>query len=126
MGDAPSDEVRAMDEAMDRAIYAAVDRLRVGSTGAEADAAAREVLSGAGYEDYRHGTGHALGFATHDVGAGVNGSADKPFKSGEVVTVEPGIYVEGWGGFRKEVDVVITEDGPVMLNEPAKLVCRKT
>jgi len=125
MGESPSDEVKAMDEAMDKAIYAAVDRLQVGAKGFEADRAARGVLRNAGYPEFRHGTGHALGFTVHDLGNGVNGGASKPYEAGEVVTVEPGIYIEGWGGFRKEIDVVITEDGPVMLNEPAKLVCKK-
>lgn len=125
MGEKPTDDVLAMDEAMDKAIYAAVDELNVGARGYEADRAARGVLKQAGFPDFRHGTGHALGFTVHDLGNGVSGRATKPFEAGEVVTVEPGIYIEGWGGFRKEIDVVITEDGPVMLNEPAKLVCKK-
>jgi Xaa-Pro aminopeptidase len=76
---------------------------------------------------YMHGTGHWLGLDVHDVGVYSPGGAARPFESGMVITVEPGLYFGAWRpdvtcperyaniGIRIEDDVLITDDGPVVL-----------
>ena len=84
---------------------------------------------------FMHGTGHMLGLDVHDVGGGRQGGKPGPELSpGMVVTVEPGLYFASWRddisvpkkysgiGVRIEDDVLITEDGPVVLTE----MCPKT
>ena len=62
---------------------------------------------------FMHGTGHLLGLDVHDVG-----DNNKPFASGTVLTVEPGIYLPDEGfGVRLEDDIVVTEEGPINLME---------
>ena len=74
-----------------------------------------------------HGTGHWLGLDVHDVGVYSLGGTARPFESGMVITVEPGLYFGAWRpdvtcperyaniGIRIEDDVLITDDGPVVL-----------
>ena len=74
---------------------------------------ARKVIEDAGYTDYFfHGTSHFLGLEVHDVGL-----ARKPLVAGTIITVEPGIYIaQEKLGIRIEDDVLITEDGPIVLS----------
>jgi len=79
-------------------------------SGGEADSLGRTVIEEAGYgEAFGHGLGHGLGLATHEMPRLGPGSTDK-LTSGMVFTVEPGIYLSGWGGVRIE-DVAIIENG---------------
>ncbi|HOX28635.1 MAG TPA: M24 family metallopeptidase, partial [bacterium] len=89
-----------------------------------ADRVARDVLRGYGLEKYfTHGLGHGVGLEVHESPRLAHVSDDK-FKSGMVFTVEPGIYIEGWGGIRIEDTVVLTHDGPERLTKtPKKLIC---
>ncbi len=95
-------------EAQRRAIAA----IRPGKTGKEVDAVAREFLTERGYgEAFSHGLGHALGRQVHD-GLGFSSrAAEYVLKPGMVLTVEPGVYLENWGGVRIEEDVLVTSDG---------------
>ena len=95
-------------EAQQRAIAA----IKPGKTGQEIDAVAREYIASHGYgEAFGHSLGHSLGRSIHD-GPGFSvRTSELILKPGMVMTVEPGIYLEGWGGLRLEEDVLVTENG---------------
>ena len=106
-----SDKAREINDVLLRAHREAVKALRPGVKGAEVDAVARKVISDAGYGDkFVHGLGHGLGLEVHEAPRLSRTSKDI-LMAGDVVTVEPGIYIEGFGGLRIEDDYLITEDG---------------
>jgi Xaa-Pro aminopeptidase len=89
---------------------AGLEAVRTGATGVEADAAARERIESAGLgEEFGHGLGHGVGLDVHEAPRLSRESTDT-LATGNVVTVEPGIYLEGLGGIRIE-DLVIVRDG---------------
>jgi Xaa-Pro aminopeptidase len=91
--------------------------VRAGMTGREADALARDVIAARGYGDaFGHSLGHGLGLEVHEAPR-LAATADAVLPVGAVVTVEPGIYLSGWGGVRLEDDVWLTPDGPVLLSD---------
>jgi Xaa-Pro aminopeptidase len=81
-----------------------------GMTGAEVDGLARAVIENAGYgEDFGHSLGHGIGIAVHEL-PGVGPGSSGTIEDGMVFSVEPGIYLTGWGGVRIE-DLVVMEHG---------------
>jgi Xaa-Pro aminopeptidase len=89
---------------------AGLEAVRAGVTGIDADAAARTRIEGAGFgEAFGHGLGHGVGMDIHEAPRLARESTDT-LTAGSVVTVEPGIYLEGLGGIRIE-DLVIVRDG---------------
>jgi Xaa-Pro aminopeptidase len=90
----------------------AVDGIEPGLTGVEADALAREVIEAAGYGDrFGHGLGHGVGLSIHE-GPRLSRLSQETLVPGNVVTIEPGIYVPGLGGVRIE-DLAVVRDGGV-------------
>jgi len=84
-----------------------------GMTGKKADAIARDVIKKAGYgEAFGHSLGHGVGLAEHELPY-LSPNAAEPLTEGMVFTVEPGIYLSGWGGVRIE-DTVVMEKGKVI------------
>jgi len=98
----------------------AISRIRKGMTGAEADNLAREVIRQAGYgEAFGHSLGHGVGLAEHEEPR-LSASSKEKLTDGMVFTVEPGVYLPGWGGVRVE-DTVVMENGKAMpLNKAGK------
>ena len=89
----------------------AAQALRPGISGFDVDLIARKVIESAGYgQNFLHGLGHGLGLEVHEPPRLSHTSKDI-LRAGDVVTIEPGIYIEGWGGLRIEDDYLITEDG---------------
>ncbi|HEU5432844.1 MAG TPA: Xaa-Pro peptidase family protein [Thermomicrobiales bacterium] len=90
---------------------AALGAIRAGMTGREVDAVGRDTIAAAGYGDhFIHGLGHGLGIKIHEAPS-VGRSSDDVLQPGQVVTVEPGIYLKDWGGIRIEDVGVVTGDG---------------
>jgi Xaa-Pro aminopeptidase len=94
-----------------QAQQAAIDAIRPGVKCQDVDAAARLVIDQAGYGKYfGHGLGHGIGLEIHE-GPRLSPLSTDLLKPGMTITVEPGIYLPGFGGVRIEDDVLITRDG---------------
>ncbi len=98
-----------------KAQVAAVDAITAGKAASEPDRLSREILDEKGLAQYfGHGLGHGLGRAVHDYG-GLGPNSKDTIETGQVWTVEPGVYIEGYGGVRIEDDVHVTPNGPELL-----------
>ncbi|MBC8647762.1 MAG: aminopeptidase P family protein, partial [Thermoanaerobaculia bacterium] len=112
----PSDEVRKVYAAVDRAQLAGIQALKPGATGEEVDRAARKVIEDAGYGSYfTHRLGHGLGMDGHEHPYLVKGNTT-PLVAGNTVTVEPGIYLPEKFGVRIEDDYGVREGNPASLS----------
>jgi Xaa-Pro aminopeptidase len=107
-----------------RAQVSALDAVRPGPLGREVDAVARDIIAAAGHADhFGHGLGHGVGIVTHEAPR-LARSGDTALEAGNVVTVEPGVYVPGVGGVRIEDLVVVTETGRDVLSKTTKDLLR--
>jgi len=89
----------------------AINNIKAGQTGKEADAFARNVIVAAGYGDFfGHGLGHGVGLAVHEQPRASYTVEEERLPANSILTVEPGIYLPGWGGVRIE-DMILVKDG---------------
>jgi Xaa-Pro aminopeptidase len=108
---------RAIHGVVAQAQTRALAGLRPGLTGREGDALARDLITQRGYGDaFGHSLGHGLGLEVHE-SPRLAATADVLLPAGAVVTVEPGIYLPGWGGIRLEDDVLLTDTGVDLLSD---------
>lgn len=99
---------------------AGIAAIRPGITCEKVDAAARSVIIKAGYgKAFGHGLGHGLGMEVHEAPS-LSRKQKTELRPGMVVTVEPGIYLPGWGGIRIEDDVLVTKTGYELLSDVPK------
>ena len=99
---------------------AASDCIKAGVSCKAVDDSAREYISNAGYKEcFGHGLGHGLGLDIHEEPY-LSPSSEKVLDFGNVVTVEPGIYLPNWGGVRIEDTVVVGENGIEVLTKSTK------
>ena len=97
--------------------------VRPGMTGREADSLAREVIARAGHGDaFTHGLGHGIGLEVHERPSLSQSRGDELLRPGMVFSIEPGVYLPGWGGVRIE-DLVVLEDAGarVLTHSPKRL-----
>lgn len=106
-----------------KAQKAGIKKIKPGVLGKAVDNVCRSIITKAGYgKNFGHGTGHGIGYFVH-VGPRLSSISNDKLKPGNVITVEPGIYISGWGGVRIEDDVLVTRSGNKVMNKaPKKLL----
>lgn len=111
---------RRVHEVVMDAQQAALAAMRPGVDGREVHLAAQRVIDGTEFKDrFTHGLGHSIGLAVHD-GAAMRATVSLPLEEGMALTVEPGVYLPGYGGVRIEDDVLVTADGVEVLTPATK------
>ena len=98
----------------------AISTVKAGMTAGECDGLARSVITEAGFGDkFGHGLGHGVGLAVHE-DPRVGPKSSDPLAPNTVFTVEPGIYITGWGGVRIEDIVLMEGEGATPLSKASK------
>ncbi len=114
-GEAGKSMIREMIEAVEEAKKAAEEKVFPGAKACEIDKRACEVLSEYGFDKhFAHGLGHGVGIDIHEPPS-IAPSSNEELKTGNVITIEPGVYVPGVGGVRIEDTYLVTDSGPVKL-----------
>ncbi len=115
-----SDKVKEVYGIVLEAQMAAIDGIKAGRACCDIDALARDHIEAKGYgENFGHGLGHGLGLEVHE-GPRLSKKSEEILAPGMVTTVEPGIYIPGWGGVRIEDDVVVRDGGCDVLTAASK------
>ena len=120
----PGDEMKQVYEIVLQAQLAGIAAVRAGISGKELDAVARKIITDNGYgRCFGHSLGHGVGMEIHE-SPYASPSVSDIINEGAVVTVEPGIYLEGKFGVRIEDFVIVTKDGCINMTEaPKELIC---
>lgn len=112
----PSDFYCRVYQTVARAQKAAIAAVRAGVRVCDVDAAARQVIEAAHLPAYGHGTGHGLGLQVHEMPS-VSGLDRKTrLQAGQVITIEPGVYLPGKFGIRLEDDILVTDTNGKILS----------
>ncbi len=99
---------------------AGIRKVKSGIMGQKVDKTCRDIITKAGFgKNFGHGTGHGIGYYVH-VGPSLSPRSKDKLMTNNVITIEPGIYISGWGGVRIEDDVVVTKNGGIPLNKSPK------
>jgi Xaa-Pro aminopeptidase len=116
-----SDEAKETYELVLGAQEAALAGVRAGVSGRAVDGVARTIIEGAGHaEHFGHGVGHGVGMEIHEAPRLSRTASEEPLRAGNVVTVEPGVYVPGRLGVRIEDLAVVRDDGAERLTSLPK------
>ena len=107
-------------ELVKKSQQAGIDAIKAGVACKTVDDATRNVITDAGYGgEFIHSTGHGIGLEIHAYPR-LSQQSEETLKENNVVTVEPGVYLTGWGGVRIEDDVIVKKDGNEVLNKTSK------
>jgi Xaa-Pro aminopeptidase len=110
---------RVYQQVLDAQQYAS-QNVQAGMSGKAADALARDRIAAAGYGDnFGHGLGHGVGLEIHE-SPSLRAASLEPLPEGAVFSIEPGIYLPGWGGVRIEDLVTLTGTGARTLTQSSK------
>ncbi|MFJ8066702.1 M24 family metallopeptidase [Psychrobacillus sp. NPDC096426] len=116
----PSEQLKEIYQVVLDSQLLALEKVKPGMTGKEADAIARDYIASKGYgEAFGHSLGHGIGLEVHE-GPGLSSRSDIVLEPGMVITIEPGIYLPNIGGVRIEDDALVTENGLEKLTQSTK------
>ncbi len=111
-----SEGAREIESVLLEAADKAAEALKPGAEGKFVDSVARGIIASKGWgKHFSHGLGHGLGLEIHEAPRLSPVSKDI-LREGDIVTIEPGIYIEGWGGMRIEDDYLVTSSGSVCIS----------
>lgn len=111
-----SNKYRKIHRLVRKAQLAGIKKIRAGVSATKVDRAARSIITDAGYGKYfGHALGHGVGMAVHE-NPRLSSAGKGKLRAGMIITIEPGIYLPGWGGVRLENMAVVREDGCEVLN----------
>jgi Xaa-Pro aminopeptidase len=121
LGENPTDKHYEIYNIVKEAQQKALDSVKAGMTTRELDKIARDYITEKGYGDnFGHGLGHGIGLEIHEYPYLSYKAEELVLEENMIVTIEPGIYIEGFGGVRIEDDVVVKKDGCEILNKTTK------
>ncbi|WP_313893823.1 Xaa-Pro peptidase family protein [Psychrobacillus sp.] len=116
----PSEQLKEIYQVVLDSQLLALEKVKPGMTGKEADAIARDYIASKGYgEAFGHSLGHGIGLEVHE-GPGLSFRSDITLEPGMIITIEPGIYLPNIGGVRIEDDAIVTENGLEKLTHSTK------
>ncbi|MEA5014073.1 MAG: Xaa-Pro peptidase family protein [Candidatus Limiplasma sp.] len=116
----PSQEMKRVYQVVQEAQRLAQEAVAAGKSCKAVDAIARDYINSQGYEGrFGHGLGHSLGIEIHE-NPRFNTQSEAILQEGQLMTVEPGVYLPGIGGVRIENTVVVTKDGCIALTTPTR------
>jgi len=116
----PDDKFKKIYNVVLRSQLIAIETARAKMTGEEIDKISRDIISKENYGEYfGHSLGHGVGLEIHE-NPGVGPNSKNNIMTGMVYTIEPGIYIDGWGGIRIEDMVLMTDNGNKLLSHAEK------
>lgn len=121
----PTEEQKKVYQLVLRAHDRAKEKIIHRAKASHVDKAAREVIESAGYPAYQHGLSHGIGLEVHELPR-VSKLAEDVLEEGNVISVEPGVYIPGWGGVRIEDLVLVTKEGIETLTQSPKDISEVT